>query len=98
VKRAALSSLRRPLRVKPARSDNHARPLDETKNDTLRDCSAPGKMRKRGRAPPQASDYSVSSELPENVPISENELRALEILLGPELKELLAKSDGKPLK
>jgi len=31
-------------------------------------------------------------------PISENELRALEILLGPELKELLAKSGGKPLK
>jgi hypothetical protein len=55
-------------------------------------------MRKRGRAPPQASDYSVSSELPENIPISENELRALEILLGPELKELLTKHTPKPLK
>jgi hypothetical protein len=41
---------------------------------------------------------AVSTELPENIPISENELRALEILLGPELKELLAKSGGKPLK
>jgi hypothetical protein len=86
------------LRVKPARSDNHAGPLDETKDNTPGDCSAPGKVRKRGRAPPQVSDYSVSAELPENIPISENELRALEILLGIELKELLAKSAGKPLK
>jgi len=36
--------------------------------------------------------------LPENIPITENELRALEILLGIELKELLAKSAGKPWK
>jgi hypothetical protein len=98
VKRAALSSLRRPLRVKPARSGNHAGPLDETKDNTPGDCSAPGQVRKRGRAAPQVSDYSVSAELPENIPISENELRALEILLGIELKELLAKSAGKPLK
>jgi hypothetical protein len=86
------------LRVKPARSDNHAGPIDQTKDNTPGDCPAPGRVRKRGRAAPQVSDYSVSSELPENVPISENELRALEILLGPELKELLAKSGGKPLK
>jgi hypothetical protein len=86
------------LRVKPARSDIHDGPLDETKNDTPGDCSALGQVRKRGRAAPQVSDYSVSAQLPENIPISENELRALEILLGPELKELLAKSAGKPLK
>jgi endonuclease YncB( thermonuclease family) len=67
VKRAALPSLRRPLRVKPARSNNHAGPLDETDDKTPSDCSASGQIRKRGRAPPQASDYSVSSELPEEV-------------------------------
>ena len=84
--------------MKPARSDNHAGPLDETKDNTPGDCSAPGQVRKRGRAPPQASDYSVNSELPEDIPVSENELRALETLLGIELKELLAKDTHKPLK
>ena len=98
MKRAALSSLRRPLRVKPAQSNNHAGPHDKTDDKTPSDCSAPGQVRKRGRAAPQVSDYSVSSELPENIPISENELRALEILLGPELKELRAVSAGKLLK
>jgi hypothetical protein len=91
VKRAALLSSRRPLRVKPARSDNHAGPFGEIKNNAPGNCPAPGKVRKRGRAPPQASDFLVSSELPEIIPISENELRALETLLGLELKELLAK-------
>ena len=89
MKRAALLSSRRPLRVKPALSDNHAGPFDEIEDNTPGDCPAPGKVRKRGRAPPQASDFSVSSELPENISISENELRALENLLGLELKELL---------
>jgi len=84
--------------VKPGRSGNHAGPLDETKDNTPGDCSAPGQVRKRGRAAPQVSDYSVSAELPENIPISEDELRALEILLGIELKEMLAKSAGTPLK
>jgi hypothetical protein len=86
------------LRVKPARSGNHAGPIDESEDNTPGDCPAPGRVRKRGRAAPQVCDYSVSSELPENMPISENELRALEILLGPELKELLANPAGKPLK
>jgi hypothetical protein len=91
VKRAALLSSRRPLCIRPARSDNYAAPFDEIKDNTPGESPAPGKVRKRGRAPPQASDFSVSSDLPEIIPISENELRALETLLGLELKDLLAK-------
>lgn len=91
MKRAALLSSRRPLRVKPAQSDNHTGPFDEIKDNTPRDCVALGKVRKRGRVQPQASDYSVCFEMPEIIPISENELRALETLLGPDLKKLLAK-------
>jgi hypothetical protein len=98
VKRAARSSLRRPLRVKPALSDNHAGPFDETKNNTPSDCSALGQVSKRGRAEPQVSDYSVGVELPEDIPVLENELRALETLLGIALKELLAERTRKPLK
>ena len=86
------------LRAKPARSDTHAGRPEEINNNARSDGSAPLKLRKRGRVPPQASDYSVSAELPENIPISENELRALEILLGVELKELLTKTACKPLK
>ena len=66
-------------------------PSDKIKDKTPGDCSAPGKVRQRGRIPPQMSDYSVSSELPETTVISENELRALETLLGLELKQLLTK-------
>jgi hypothetical protein len=49
--------------------------------------------RKRGRDASQASDYTVSTDISENVPVTEVELRALDILLGNDLKELLA---GKP--
>ena len=44
------------------------------------------------------SDYGVSIDLPDNVPIAERELRAIEILLGNSLKEVLAATPGKPLK
>ena len=98
MKRTALSPLRRPLRVKPGRSDNIAGSFDKINDNTPGDCSALGKVRKRGRVPPEVSDYSVSSELPESTPISENEVRALEILLGVELKELLARGICKALK
>lgn len=49
-------------------------------------------IRRKGRDTPQATDFSVSSTLPENVPITEVELRALEVLLGTDLKELLAET------
>jgi hypothetical protein len=44
------------------------------------------------------SDYSVATDLPESVPITELELRAVEILLGSDLKELLAGMPTKSLK
>jgi hypothetical protein len=44
------------------------------------------------------SDYSVATDLPESLPITEIELRAVEILLGSDLKELLAGMPTKSLK
>jgi hypothetical protein len=44
------------------------------------------------------SDYSVSSDLPESIPVTEHELRAVEMLLGRDLKELLVAAPAKSLK
>jgi hypothetical protein len=52
-------------------------------------------QKKRNTA--QAAEYSITIDLPEALPITEIELRALEILLGNGLKELLAETPGKPL-
>ena len=59
--------------------------------------SAPGKFgtasarspKKRGPRQPQPGDFRVTIEMPHSVPILERELRAIEILLGAELQELL---------
>ena len=51
--------------------------------------SKPNVPRSRPRPEAHSPDYSVSIDLPENLPISEAELRALEILLGNDLKLLL---------
>jgi hypothetical protein len=91
VKHAARPSLRPLLRLRPVRSDNPVGLSDKIKAKAPGDSSAAGKGRQRGRVPPQVSDYSVSFELPEASVISENELRALETLLGLELKQLLTK-------
>ena len=48
--------------------------------------------KKRGRRQPEAGDFQVSCELPHLPPISDKELRAVEILLGSELRDLLADS------
>jgi hypothetical protein len=85
------------LRAKPARSDIHAGRPDETNNNSPSDCSAADQVPEKGRSTANASDYSVSFELPENIPISEHELRALETLLGLDLKKLLADSTFKAL-
>lgn len=74
-------------RRKPARAPPDTRRDDA---DVLKSRRIAITERKRGRDGSQASDYSVSINISENFPISENELRALEILLGAELKELLA--------
>ena len=57
-----------------------------------------GIVRKGKRNAAQAAEYSIAIDLPETLPITEVEIRALEILLGPDLKELLAETPGKPLK
>ena len=44
------------------------------------------------------SNYSVAADLPEIVPITELEPRALEVLLGGDLKKLLAETPEKALK
>ncbi len=49
-------------------------------------CSAP---RKRGPRQPQPADLQVTFDIPQSVPILERELRAIEILLGDELRDLL---------
>lgn len=56
---------------------------------------APGKSgapRKRGPRQPQSEDFQVTLGMPESVPILEKELRAIEILLGAELQDLLSSS------
>ena len=57
-----------------------------------------GIVRKGKRNAAQATEYSIAIDLPETLPITEVEIRALEILLGPDLKELLADTSRKPLK
>lgn len=51
--------------------------------------AAPGAPRKRGPRQPQPADFQVTLDMPQIVPILERELRAIEILLGAELQDLL---------
>lgn len=46
--------------------------------------------KKRGRLQPQAENFQVVLDLPLAPPIQERELRAIEVLLGRELHDLLA--------
>jgi hypothetical protein len=46
--------------------------------------------KKRGRRQPEAEDFQVFVDLPPSPPMLERELRAIEILLGRELQDLLA--------
>lgn len=46
----------------------------------------------------QPADYTVSIDLPEHVPLTELELRSVEILLGSSLQDLLASIPPKSLK
>ena len=48
--------------------------------------------RKPRRGPPRAEDFRVTVSLPSPRPVSESELRAIEILLGSDLKELFAEN------
>jgi hypothetical protein len=50
------------------------------------------------RTEPIGSVRRVVLDLPESIPITEGELRALEILLGNSLKDLLADTSKRPLK
>jgi hypothetical protein len=47
---------------------------------------------------PNVYDFLVSTDLPEQPAITENELRALEILLGTDLKRLLSERNCRPPK
>jgi len=46
----------------------------------------------------QPADYAVSIDLPEHVPVTELELRTVEILLGSSLQDLLRSMPPKALK
>jgi hypothetical protein len=80
------------------RSPRDPRPQNATAVD--RNVGRPGTRttlpatKTRGRRQPQAEDFQVMSEMPEPLPISDKELRAIEILLGNELLDLLS-SDTK---
>jgi hypothetical protein len=65
-------------------------------NGVRKEIGLVGRKRK-GRAAPQSSDYLVSTDLPHDVPVTETELRALEILLGNDLGMIL-KLAANPLK
>lgn len=49
-----------------------------------------GVSKKRGRRQPQAEDFQPTLDLPPSPPILDRELRAIEVLLGRELQDLLA--------
>lgn len=46
---------------------------------------------KRGRRQPQPDDFQVTLDLPPSAPILDRELRAIEVLLGRELQDFLAR-------
>lgn len=56
----------------------------------VRAASRPGVAKKRGRRQPQSEDFQVALDLPPSPPILDRELRAIEVLLGRELQDLLA--------
>ena len=58
----------------------------------------PRRNRGPGSTAVQASDYCVAVDLPERVPITESEIRAVVLLLGSSLKELLSTTPTKALK
>ncbi len=91
------AALRRSSHAGPVRGDPAGR-IDATKDIAASDPARAGSARKRARIPPQTTDYSVSITIPEGLPITETELRALEILLGTDLKELLAGTAFESLK
>lgn len=75
-----MSSSRASLRNQPAAASDDVAPAKS---------SAP---RKRGPRQPQSEDFQVTLGMPESVPILERELRAIEILLGADLQDLLSSS------
>lgn len=58
--------------------------------DYLHAAAPHGVAKKRGRRQPQAENFQVAFDLPPLLPILDRELRAIEILLGRELQDLLA--------
>lgn len=50
------------------------------------------RKQRRSLVPPRAEDFRVTVSLPSPLPVSDSELRAIEILLGGDLKELLAEN------
>jgi hypothetical protein len=57
----------------------------------LTDRSAKQLQRTRGPGRLQASDFTVKSNLPDELPILDAELRAIEMMLGAELKSLVGR-------
>lgn len=57
-----------------------------------------GVAKKRGRRQPHAEDFQVALDFPHSPPILDRELRAIEVLLGDELQDLLAGVAGNSLK
>lgn len=51
-----------------------------------------GRKPRRSPLPSRAKDFRVTFNLPSPLPVSDRELRAIEILLGSDLKELLAEN------
>jgi hypothetical protein len=84
-----LSASRCSSHASPARDDPVGR-IDATKGIAASDPARAETARKRAPISPQTTEYSVSITIPEGLPITETELRALEILFGTDLKELLA--------
>jgi hypothetical protein len=56
--------------------------------------ATPLASKKRGRPQPQTENFQVVLDLPLAPPILERELRAIEVLLGRELQDLLADVEG----
>lgn len=81
-----------PCSLRDARRQN-ASALDRTV-DRPGTRMAPSTGKSRGRRQPQAEDFQVTTEMPQPLPILDKELRAIEILLGNELLDLLSNDTG----
>lgn len=83
-------SSRRATSYRSSRSSQQNAPADDRICDRQAKKSVCHVKATRGRKQPQPDNFEVTLSLPTSLPVLDRELRAIEILLGNELRDLLA--------